>query len=373
MKEWAAMRKTFSAISLLLAIGTPGYAEEPKPIWSYRPKENNLEITWVGFSPGGALLCAREEPRGLEPQLGRLRIWDAASKKELKPLLIGRRRLAEVGPNLAFADKDEALCFSGPPFAIACKALTGEKKSRKVFSMQSECLGIWPRQDGKGFFVADTAHKSEDLSDARLTWFTLSEKPAAAEQKQTRLEPFSSSSEINRLAVNSQGTLLAAAFSDTEKILTLKGIELGNELKLKSVAEARRAHLGRIHSLLFSPDGKTLASGSSDGAIRLWDVVKPPAKGWLPTTSIPASQFTIIALAFRPDGRYLAFGNTDSTIGRCAGLVNVKTGKIICSIPAAPGVEAMAFSPDGRLLATGNFRGIVELWDVNRIINGIEE
>jgi WD40 repeat protein len=33
-----------------------------------------------------------------------------------------------------------------------------------------------------------------------------------------------------------------------------------------------RGHTGPVWSVAFSPDGKTLASGSQDGAIKLWDV-----------------------------------------------------------------------------------------------------
>jgi WD40 repeat protein len=33
-----------------------------------------------------------------------------------------------------------------------------------------------------------------------------------------------------------------------------------------------KGHTGQVNSVAFSPDGRTLASGSSDQAIKLWDV-----------------------------------------------------------------------------------------------------
>lgn len=65
-----------------------------------------------------------------------------------------------------------------------------------------------------------------------------------------------------------------------------------------------RGHPEYVTALAFSPDGKTLASGSQDGSIRLWD----PATG--EARAVLKSKW-VLALACSPDGKTLASGHSD--------------------------------------------------------------
>jgi len=69
-------------------------------------------------------------------------------------------------------------------------------------------------------------------------------------------------------------------------------------------------HTGIVQSVAFSPDGKTLASGSGDKTIILWDVAgqKPLGQPLTGHTGIVQS------VAFSPDGKTLASGSEDKTI-----------------------------------------------------------
>ena len=62
--------------------------------------------------------------------------------------------------------------------------------------------------------------------------------------------------------------------------------------------------------MAFSPDGKTLASGSADGTTRLWDMATRQQIG----EPLSANANQVYSVAFSPDGKTLASGGADSTV-----------------------------------------------------------
>jgi len=64
-----------------------------------------------------------------------------------------------------------------------------------------------------------------------------------------------------------------------------------------------------VTSVIFSPDGKTLASGNYSSNTHLWDV----ESGTLLQT-LGDHEGGVAGVAFRPDGTILASGNWDGTI-----------------------------------------------------------
>jgi WD40 repeat protein len=69
---------------------------------------------------------------------------------------------------------------------------------------------------------------------------------------------------------------------------------------------------GVVSSVAFSPDGHTLAAGSGDHTVRLWNVTNPanPNPFGQPLTD---SADLVLSVAFSPDGHTLAAGSGDLT------------------------------------------------------------
>ncbi|XTV36958.1 trypsin-like peptidase domain-containing protein (plasmid) [Streptomyces sp. P10-4] len=111
------------------------------------------------------------------------------------------------------------------------------------------------------------------------------------------------------------------------------------------------AHTQEVDSVAFSPDGSTLATESSDGTARLWDVKRGTSRATLAHTS---------AVAFSPDGSTLATGSVDGAVH----LRDAMTGRSRTVLTGhAYTVMAVAFSPDGALLATAGWDGTAHLLD----------
>ncbi len=124
-------------------------------------------------------------------------------------------------------------------------------------------------------------------------------------------------------------------------------------------------HTGSIYRLVFTPDGRTLASGGDDAAIRLWDV---STGKHLQTLSCQSS--AVYALAWSPDGGLLASGSFDGSIQlwEMQGIQAAQSGTATRIFTGHSGlVWSVAFAPDGRTLASGSFDRTVKLWDVESL------
>jgi RND family efflux transporter MFP subunit len=117
-------------------------------------------------------------------------------------------------------------------------------------------------------------------------------------------------------------------------------------------------HTGLIWSLAYSPDGKTLASGSLDTTVKLWDIGTGQNTATFDKNAGGAS-----SVAFDPEGKLLAAGTPFGQLK----LWEVASGKPLFDVHAHPprsNVYVLAFSPDGKLLASGSQDFTVKLWEV---------
>ncbi len=123
-------------------------------------------------------------------------------------------------------------------------------------------------------------------------------------------------------------------------------------------------HLGTVHAVAVSGDGKLAASAADDGTVRLWNLGKGEAAGLIKVGSAP-----LHAVALAPDGKTVAAGGADKkvhvfdigTLG--ADFVTITKAKQTLGGHTGD-VLALAFAKDGSTLASGSADQTVVLWDV---------
>ena len=115
-------------------------------------------------------------------------------------------------------------------------------------------------------------------------------------------------------------------------------------------------HTNDVLSVVFSPDGSLLASGSWDKTIRMWD-----AETGALLRTLEGHTEAVLSVAFSPDSSLLASGSWDKTIR----MWDAETGTLLRTLEGHRySVNSVAFSPDGSMLATSGSRDdTIRMWD----------
>jgi len=130
-------------------------------------------------------------------------------------------------------------------------------------------------------------------------------------------------------------------------------------LKTPDGKPAHAAHISLVESMAFSPDGKTLATGSFQ-EVTLWDFDKLE-----PKARIGGFADKVTCIAYSTDGKFFATGGGAPTED---GEIKVftATGQPVTEIKGGHSdtVFGVAFSPDGTLLATGGADKFVKVFEL---------
>ena len=164
---------------------------------------------------------------------------------------------------------------------------------------------------------------------------------------------------IESAALSPDGTLIAAGTTYFQPGRITGRIILWDVGTQTNVATFQ-ADMEGVIALAFSPDGKTLASGSRDGKVKIYDVETGENR------SLAGHADRVRAIVYSPDGTKIASagGYDDNTIK----LWDAATGNHIRTM-RSHNIMSIAFSPDGTQIVSGEGpqlqrSGRIKLWDV---------
>jgi WD40 repeat protein len=292
-KVWSV---TFSPDNKVVATGSGGYLGTPGELklWEaatgreLASASEKRSIRWVAFSPDGKLLATAEhddtaklrDPRtgevlrvlkGHESGLDSVafspdgktiatscwdktvKLWDTTTGETLTTF----RGHAKEVYNVAFSPDGQSIASGGHDGAVIIWDVKTAEQRRVLFAHQDvmHCLAYSP--DGKRL--------------ASVSW----DKTVKVWNAQT--------GKLEATLEGHSAQVLAVSFSPDGKTLASVSGRWGDgnrapgpgEIKLWDVASQKEiaqltGHTDRVFSVAFSPDGKTLATGSWDGTVKLW-------------------------------------------------------------------------------------------------------
>ena len=317
-------------------------------------------ITALAFSPDGQTLVSGSTD-------GTIRFWRTATGAPVDTLITGHTHSIK------------AATFFEDSSTLVSAAFNGEITFWDVETSQKSTVQNSGHRDWYSA-VAFSPDGTKLVSAAADGTIVFDEFPAGFSTTKPdnliRLTDVSTGGELARLQRGTE-KLLFSPDDRTKTVATsnldirLWNTETGDELVIPVNDDLKpgfRGNLPVVLAVAFSPDGRWLVSGTTEGEIRMWDVATGEA---LTVFAEPMEQKNlghISALAFSPDRALLAAG-THTQLH----LWDVRTGHKIFSVSTVhkrgwgihhdyPG--PLVFSPDGTILVNGHNSGTIQLWDV---------
>jgi WD40 repeat protein len=258
---------------------------------------------------------------------GFLRLWSVPGGALLREIRLPNRRLAGLrfspdGSRLAVAGVEKQVHFFDTRDFTPLGRLPGHPGGLRALCFSP---------DGSRLFTVgfDGAISQWNVSTGNL------EKTTTVDNAQPRA-----------VAVTPNGEKFAMAIGESIQIRLVADWSVLHELK---------GHTKIVTDLAFSPDGKSLASGSNDRDIILWDTDTAEKKQVLQGHQSPVS-----SLQFSTDGTRLISSGFDRTIR----LWDPASGREILTLGSHRGsIRQALFSPDGQWIASAGDDNRVLLWD----------
>ena len=120
-----------------------------------------------------------------------------------------------------------------------------------------------------------------------------------------------------------------------------------------------KRHRNQVNCISFSPDGRSLVSGSDDRSVCIWNI-RDGSSRELPV----AAAGLFLSVVFSPDGRYIAAGDMRNSLW----IWDSRAHKLVANWKGHSGwVRCVEFTPDGKGLISGSRDRTFKYWDVSSL------
>jgi WD40 repeat protein len=267
-------------------------------------------------------------------------------------LRIGTTRLQHATPiqSLAVSDDGRLLASCGYDKVVQ---VWDARDGKPLWRFDLPYWGDWGlafSQDGKELTGASRSFSEQKRPGSFLRWDLTNGK--ALGQARDGVPRFDSSVVSVALVSLPDGAYLMAETAGPNITLRSPGVMKADKDLLGDA--------GRVMSVSFTRDAKTLVSLGEDGIIRLWDVADGKAMGKIKLPALGDSlRGNMAAIAVAPDAKVFAV-----CLPLGVTLILDAKGQLLRRLPwpGARTLEALTFSPDGKHLYTGNT--MVRCWQV---------
>lgn len=239
--------------------------------------------------------------------------------------------------------------------ALVVPAHAGEQSDRRLPAQRGQIAGLAFSPDGKYLATVTDGHS---MNGELRAWCV-----ATGDERPARFD-HPANLGFSAVAWSPDGEWLATAYWKLVKSQPVGFVALLHAPSGNLMNEWR-AHDGATYSVAFSADSKSIASGGTDGYVRLWDV-----KTNKELRVLTAGGGRVFAVTFSADGKHLAAISGDGTLcvweatGKQLAFSANRHEPIARTAPGVPACRTLAFSPDGRRLASGDCSGNILIWDV---------